>query len=331
MKFKPTPEHDALLREVGSSNKEKSLAAQRELAVALTLPLREGLMSGEIYNLVFSPVTIQGTSSAEFPLHWLAPGTEKDYVAYTIPKQGYIPRKQIEGDYVQVPTYRVGGSIDWALSYARDARWDIVGSAFRNLQAQFVKKLNDDGIHTVIAAAADRNIIVHDPNAGAGQFTKRVVSFAKIVMRRNGGGNSTSVNRGALTHILMSPEAEEDMRNWSIDQIDEVTRREIYVKDDGGLNRVFQVNLVTLDELGEAQEYQTYYLNELGGSLPSGDLEIAVGLDLSHDDSFYMPIKEDVQVFVDDNLHREQRAGYYAWWEGGFAALDNRRSILLSW
>jgi hypothetical protein len=41
-----------------------------------------------------------------------------------------------------------------------------------------------------------------------------------------------------------------------------------------------------------------------------------------------MPMKEQLQVFEDPMLHRQQRAGYYGWAELGFAVLDNRRVIL---
>jgi hypothetical protein len=150
----------------------------------------------------------------------------------------------------------------------------------------------------------------------------------KTVMRRNGGGNSASNNRGLLTDLYVSPESMEDIRSWGIDQVDEVTRREIYTAADGTLNRVFSINLHDLDELGEGQEYQLFYSNVLSGSLPTGKNEIIVGLDLRKRDSFIMPVREQVQVFEDDTLHRQKRAGFYGWAEQGFAVLDNRRVLL---
>ena len=191
--------------------------------------------------------------------------------------------------------------------------------------------MNDDGWHTLLAAGVDRNILVYDADASAGQFTKRLISLMKTVMRRNGGGNTGSLNRGRLTDAYLSPEALEDIRNWGIDQVDEVTRREIYLAGDDGaaITRVFGVNLHDMDEIGESQEYQVFFTDQLGGSLgPSSDVELVVGLDLSANDSFIMPIKQDIQIFEDDSLHRQQRAGFYGWAELGFAVLDNRRILL---
>ena len=196
------------------------------------------------------------------------------------------------------------------------------------LEGSFVKKMNDDGWHTLLAAGTDRNIVVYDTDAANNQFTKRLVSLMKTVMRRNAGGNSTSNNRGILTDLYVSPESMEDIRNWGIDQVDEITRREIYTAADGSINRVFGVNLHDLDELGVGQEYQLFYSNILNGTLPSGKSEVVVGLDQRKSDSFIMPVREEVQIFEDETLHRQKRAGFYGWAELGFAVLDNRRVLL---
>jgi len=196
------------------------------------------------------------------------------------------------------------------------------------LESSFVKKINDDGWHTLLAAAVDRNILVYDADAAVGQFTKRLVSLLKTVMRRNGGGNSVTAN-GRLTDMYLSPEAIEDIRNWGVDQLDEVSRREIYQSADNGapLTRLFGVNLHDLFEFGDNQEYQNYFTSDLGGSLAATDVELIIGLDQASSDSFVMPVKRQVEVFEDEALHRHQRQGYYGWAEIGFGVLDNRRVL----
>lgn len=328
-KFVPNEVTKQLLRDSGSSISAKAFAATRELAKALELPLRQAVLSGDITG-PFSPIRLEQGATAEFPLDAISPGTEKDFVAYTIPNHGYIPQRHVEGNFIVVPVYPVGAAIDWLLRYARDARWDIVGRMMEVMQAQFVKKFNDDAWHVIIAAGVDRNILVYDSDATAGQLTKRLVSLMKTTMRRNGGGNSTSLNRGKLTDLYISPESMEDLRNWGVDQVDEITRHEIYIAGDGDstVNRIFGVNLHDIDELGVGQEYQAFFTNDLSGSMGSSDVEIVVGLDESRNDSFVHPIREEVQIFTDENLHREMRAGLYGWAEGGWAVLDNRRVLV---
>lgn len=303
--------------------------AMAELALAVQLPLRQGILNGDITGGIFEPIQVEVNATTDFPLDFLAPGTEREHVAFTIPNHGYIPQRHVEGDFVHIPIYDVGNAIDWNLKYARDARWDVFSKASEVFRAGFVKKMNDDCWQTILTAGYDRNIIVFDSDAAAGQFTKRLISLMKTVMRRNGGGNSTSNNRGMLTDLYVSPEAMEDMRNWNVDEVDEVTRREIFTStNDNVMNRIFGVNLHDLDELGEGQEYNDYFDVDLGATLPSGDLEIIVGLDLSKNDSFMMPIKEEVSVYDDPVLHRQRRAGIYGWMSAGVGVLDNRRVLV---
>ena len=251
---RPDDQFIDLIKRSGSADKNEAVAAQRELAVALETPLRKGVLVGDVLDGIFEKIQMEPGSAAEFPLDLLAPGTEGDHVAYTNPGHGRIPERAVEGDYVMVPTYSVASSIDYLLRYAKEARWDVVGRAMQVLEAGFTKKMNDDGWHTLLAARVDRNVLVYDADASAGQFTKRIVSLMKTVMRRNAGGNRS-----------------------------------------------------------------------LG---PSSDKELVIGLDLSASDSFIMPIKQDIQIFEDEALHRHQRAGFYGWAEIGFAVLDNRRILL---
>ena len=332
MLTRPSDEFINLLVRSGNSDKSVALDAQREIAKALELPLRKGIMFGDVVTGIFEKMVLEPGSSPEFPLDLLAPGTERDYTAYTNPGHGRIPEKHVEGDYVMVNTYGITNSIDFLLRYAREARWDIVARAMQVLESGFVKKINDDGWHTVLAAAVDRNILVYDGDAAAGQFTKRLISLAKTVMLRNGGGNSVTAT-GRLTDLYSSPEAIEDVRNWGIDQLDEVSRREVYQSADSGapLTRIYGVNLNGLFEFGDGQEYQTVFTSDLGGSLgPNSDVELIVGLDLNARDSFVMPVKREVEIFEDEGLHRSQRQGYYGWAEIGFGVLDNRRVLAAS-
>jgi hypothetical protein len=332
MLTRPSNEFIELLKRSGNSDKSVALDAQREIAKALELPLRKGIMFGDVVTGIYEKMVLEPGASPEFPLDLLAPGTERDYTAYTNPGHGRIPEKHVEGDYVMVNTYGITNSIDFLLRYAREARWDIVARAMQVLEAGFVKKINDDGWHTILAAAVDRNILVYDADAAAGQFTKRLISLAKTVMLRNGGGNSVTAT-GRLTDFYLSPEAIEDVRNWGIDQLDDTSRREVYQSADGGapITRIFGINLNGLFEFGDGQEYQTFFTSDLGGSIgPNSDVELIVGLDLNARDSFVMPVKREVEIFEDEGLHRSQRQGYYGWAEIGFGVLDNRRVLAAS-
>lgn len=330
---KPTPEMVECLQRTGSNDKAEAMEAMHLLGQALQVPLRSALLDGDILGGIFKPELLDPSATPVYPLDLFQTAQEGDYVAYMIPSEGALPLRSVVGDEVTVQTYEVGNAIDWPLRYARTARWNIVARAMEVLEAGFVKKMNTDGWRVVIAAGAGRTDysggapLVYDSAATAGQFTKRLISLMKTTMTRLAGGNSATANRGRLTDIYLSPEALEDIREWDHDEVDDVTRHQIFNSNDAVLAQIYGVNLHVLDELGVGQEFQTYFAT-LGVDMGTDDEEIVVGLDLSHGDSFVMPIKLPLEIYEDDNLHRRRRAGYYGFQEHGFAALDGRRCLL---
>jgi hypothetical protein len=332
-RFNPPQELLDLIKRSSERTIEGALAAM-EFAKAIELPLRQGILYGENgVRRIYEPVKYGPSQTVEMPLDPLSPGSEDEFVAYVSPGVGSPGERRLEGDYVTIPTYPITDSMSWELRITREATWPVIARYLQILEAGFVRKLNNDGWYLLLTAAVERNLQVYDADATAGQFTKRLLSLGKVTMTRNGGGNASSIKQSALTDFFMSPEGSEDMRNWGVDQLDEVSRREIYVADDssGALSRVFGVNINVLREFGVGQEYQNFYLNQLGGTLESADVELAIGLDLKNKDSFVMPYKREVEIFHDDSLRRQGRDGYWGEGEFGFGCLDNRRVLSFSY
>lgn len=336
----PTTEQIELLRRTASADPAESKEAMRTLAQALQIPLRSALLNGDILAGIYTPEILDPSATAEYPIDFFTADNVDEYIAYVVPSEGAIPTRAIVGDTVTVGTFDIANSIDWPLKYARAARWNIVARAMEVMEAGFVRKMNTDGWQAIISAGAGRTDsaggapMVVDGNAAAGQFTKRLVSLMKTTMTRLSGGNSATQSRGQLTDIYLSPEALEDIRDWdsATEGVDDFTLREIFKAGDdpatGPLAGIYGVRLHSITELGVGQEFQTFF-DTLSLSMGASDEEIVVGLDLQENDSFVMPVKEQLSIFDDsDNLHRRRRQGFYAWQEHGFGVLDGRRVLL---
>jgi hypothetical protein len=331
--WKPTEQEKQLLRNCASADRNVAYAAQTDVAKALELPLRQGIQPGDIVGDIFEKIPADGLSTMEFPLHFVTPGTEAEMAAFTMPSFGAIPQKHVQGSYVNVPLYYIANSVDWDIRYSRNARWDVVSEAANVLQKGFVKKRNDDGWHTIMGAAYNRGITVADSDATAGLMSVRVISLAKVLMARNGGGNSSSVDNFKLTDLYVSIESEADMRSWKVDQVDEITRNQIFTSKDGVLNRIFNINIHALHEAGEGQEFNTY-MTALGATLPTVSsvqrLEWAFGLDLSRQRSFVNPIGEELTVVPDDSQRRSMQTGLFGTESLGWAVLDGRAVMAIA-
>ena len=92
---------------------------------------------------------------------------------------------------------------------------------------------------------------------------------------------------------------------------------------DGTIPSIAGVKLVDLDEFGAGQTHNDYYVEVKGSGIANSKLEVCIGADLTNP-SFVMPVRESLMVTNDPMLHREQKAGFYGWFEAGYAALDNR-------
>jgi hypothetical protein len=334
-----TPEAKDLLVSAGSNDKNVAMKAQAQIAkgIASALneytqavdgPIREGVLDGDIVSDIFVTEDFTETTDLRIPLDLLSPGTEKEHVAYVIPDHGKIPMRRVEADYIQLNTYSIGSSIDCTRRFLKHARYDVLRRMIEVLNMSFVKKNNDDGWQTIISAAKGRGIIAYDADAEAGAFTPKLISLMKTVVRRNGGGNSTSVGRRKLTDLYMSPEAFEDMSSWGLGLVSDDIRTQIQRSEEGAVRGMYGVNFHDLDELGVGQEYQLYYTSTLSGSLASSDEELVIGLDLTQPDKcFIHPVSQEIEITEDENLHRHGLVGFYGSMEGGWAVLDVRHVL----
>jgi len=326
--FTPNDRQKELLRMTASEKESEMMAARKALAQALEGAFRASVLADDTLDGIFERVPLAPGADSRFPLHFFAPGEEDERIAFVMPKEGAIPQRFIEGDELYVPTYVVANSIDWALRYSRDARWDVVQDALDVFRYGFVRRFNDDGWHTIIQAAVTNGRVV-DSAAATGVLTKKLITNLQIGIKRLIGGRLSKV-----TDIYLSPEALADIRNWADTEVDEQTRREIFVgPEPGGLPRIFTIMLHELQELGVGQPYQTYMTSATGANKSAwftSDEEFVIALDLQRRANypFKMPIREDVRIFDDPSLHRSARAGVYGWAEVGFTCLDARYALV---
>jgi len=328
-----------LLRAMASRDQRVASAARTAFAQELISPLRRGIFDADNLGDIYSPQVIPPGATASYPLDFVRPGDEDTYTAYTLAEQGRLPERRVEASEINVPTFKIGNSIDWDIKFMKEARWDVVKRALQVFEAGFVRKINSDGWRTILAAAADRGLVVEASGTAAftgsssclttapnpGEFTKELVSRLHTAMTRGAGGNG---NGGRLTDLYLSLEAMECVRAWDATRIDEFTRREIFTSADKGLAQIYGVIMHSMTEFGQDQEYDAFLETVLSLAKPGGTEQFCVGLDLSADDSFVMPIKEELEVYDDEALVRYQRMGIFGWMSHGFACLDNRRVLL---
>ena len=330
-----------------ASNEE----AMKAVAQALSTPILQLVRDASLARQLFAVEQLEPGAQASYPI-----ADDFEAPVFVLPKVGAVPQNYIElaGEEVYVPTFTIATSFDWALKYARDGRIDIAQRAMRNA-ARAIVDYEEESAWRVIAPAVTSAfpgkgllgprpapIVEISGSIASGFLSKELINQMMIRMKRN---------RRVLTDLYVSPEDMGDIREWSDSQVDEMTRREIWVG--AGVNSVFGVRLHEVHQLGATgryninsaasesgifriggsgkfNDYEPTDANEVdanGAVTTPGETQI-YGFDLTANDSLVMPIRSELQFWDDPSLHRSQKQGFYGWQEVGFAALDPRMMVM---
>lgn len=113
------------LQATAANDTDVRLAAQQAFAAELQMPIRQGVFDRDNLGGVYEKQVLAPGAQANYPLDFVKPGEEDDFIAFALPKQGRLPERHVEGDELWVPTFEIGNSIDWSLKYAKEARFDV--------------------------------------------------------------------------------------------------------------------------------------------------------------------------------------------------------------
>jgi hypothetical protein len=329
--YELTEQHTQLLRQCGSLNPTEALPAQAELTRAMAEEVYQtGVLDGDIVGGIFESVQLDDDAPAEFLLDLINPGTERDYIAFYLPDTGHVPERTVSMNKVLVPTIPVGNSINCPLKFLRQKRVDILGRMLEALEAGFVMRDNLDGFAVILAAGKANGTATVDPGSTAGTMTLPLVAKLKLKMRRATAGNGSSVNKHRLTDLFVSPEALEDIRVMTHDAADDTTRRALNSAESLDGFTYQGVTYHGVDELGEGQLFQNYWVNTLGVAMTGSKLEICIGLDRTPNGkrNFKNPKRRGLEMFEDPGLHRRQEFGWYAWKERGWSVLSSKPVVI---
>ena len=336
-----------LFKATASGNEE----ARKAVAAAISVPILQLVKDASVARQLFAVEVLEPGAQASYPI-----ADDFEAPVFILPKLGYVPQNYIEGpgEEVYVPIFTIGTSFDWSLKYARDGRIDIAQKAMRNA-ARAIVDYEEESAWRLLAPAstsdfAGKGLLKPRPapiveiagGQAAGFLSKELVNAMMVRMERN---------RRVLTDIWCAPEDLADIREWGESQVDDTTRREIYVS--AGTSVVYGVRLNKLHQLGATgryninsndsefgifrvggggsfNDYTPTHANKVdanGNLVTAGETQI-YGFDATANDSLVMPVKSELMFWDDPQLHRHQKQGFYGWEELGMAILDTRMLVM---
>ena len=357
IEFDRNDEQIALMQAVGSRNKTESLAAQEILANFVGPIIQQVLDQTATHKLIYKQFAYDFDDTPEIPLD-LFDGNEEgliDIWAQTM--AGGLATNLIHGmDNFRMTTFPLTSAVSLLKTYARKARLDVVSMALRRMAQEILVKQERNAWSPIFSALsnATTNSAQHILDAtAAGVFQlddlNRLWTKAKRLRRSFIQGTPTSVPAQGLTDIVCSPEIIEQIRSFAYQPMNtrgvpdstestavplpDNVRMDFFKKS--GIPSLFGVDIIELQELGINEAYTQLFdaLYTPGGgdvTFDSSTQDVVVGLDLSVDSFIQMNRRDgdtdsSVTVMVDDQfVTRQDKIGWFAEVETGFAVIDNK-------
>jgi hypothetical protein len=266
----------------------ESEEVRKAFAASLSIPVLKAIAPQTSVRDIFMVDELPAGSLAEYPIDM-----DDIETAVVMPRVGAIPQNIVVGDSLIVPTFEVANSVEWKLTFVRDARYNIVERALEKLAESFIRAEEKAGWDTIRGAIQASNTLTTTETT----LSKKLFNQLITEMRAVTGYNPNVV--------YVSPRRASNIRDWAPTTIDPVTQREIFVA--GGMGSIFNVEIRELRTLTDAEVF-LFDTSKLG----------------------VMPIRTRMTTFDKPDAINRLRAGVLAYEEIGFAVIDKKAMLYVN-
>lgn len=321
--IKRTEDHLALIKQMGSNNREEAYEAQAAVATLMGPVISEVINNAPSISNLFSTMIFGADDNPSIPLDLFHDITDEDYIqVYSQQVAGGLPYSQVfpAHNELKFSTYTLDSALAFDKKYAKKARLDVVGKTFTRM-AQEVLLKQERTAYNVLATA----LIKGDTTSGAkgdhiigstteNQFTlndfNRLITKSKRINASFSAGTPVGGTKVGVTDLLVSPEMVQELRSMAYNPVNtrsgsmttsgatslpapEELRAQLYSA--AGLPSFYGINIIEILELGIGQRFNTIFNTIVGlesatviGGGDSGTFdpaadEILIGIDRSRD------------------------------------------------
>jgi len=353
--IKRTEDQLALVRAMGSNNREEAYEAQAAVAELLGPVVTEVINNAVTVGNLFTTLTYQADDNPSLPLDLFHDITDEDYVqVYSQQVAGGLPYNQVfpAHNELKFSTYTLDSALAFDRKYAKKARVDVVSKTFTRMAQEVMLKQERTAFNVLASAlvagdslpasagdhiisAAGANLVLDDLN--------NLITKSKRINSSFVGGTPVGGSKAGVTDLLVSPEVVEDIRAMAYNPVNtrqatsgttsmaapEELRSQLYSA--AGLPSFYGINIVEVLEMGSGQRFNKIFDAVKGGvSFTEGSEQILIGVDRSRD-ALLRPVVLDegstgeLNVLVDDQFSvRQNKIGYYGKVEEGRVCIDDR-------
>jgi len=387
LKLKNTPEQVELIKAMGSKNQLVAREASEAFAAFLGPVIQRVLQQAATAGAIYTDAPFNQDEGASYPLDLYYNETNDGYVStWSQSVAGGLPTSQDVSaiQELKIATYRLDSAVSITKKYARQARLDVVSKLVERMSQEVLLKQETNAWAVALNALANAStssvtassVGITGLKAGshvisaASESTFQLADLNKLMTLNKrinqswAGGTPDAAYSNGITDLYVSPEIKEQIRAFAYQPMNtragstgsgSDTSTSIALPDSirtdvfnqAGMQEIYGVNIVELNELGIGQKYNTLFDEFDSGNIgPNGTSgahafsaaadEILVGVDNSKG-AFVRAIAQDSDTgdtFTtqpdDQFTQRNERIGFYGSLEEGRVCIDSRAIVGLT-
>ena len=289
--IKRTEDQLALVKAMGSNNRDEAYEAQAAVADLMGPVLNEVINNAQSIGNLFSTMTFGADDNPSIPLDLFYDITDEDFITvYSQQVAGGLPYSQVfpAHNELKFSTYTLDSAFAFDKKYVRKSRLDVVSKTFTRMAQEILLKQEKTAFNVLASALVRGDTKIGATAAAAGnhiigsttenQFTlndfNKLITRCKRISASFSGGTPVGGARVGVTDLMVSPEMVQELRAMayqpvntrsgavttsgatSIAATDEL-RAQLYSA--AGLPSFYGINIIEILELGVGQRFNKIF------------------------------------------------------------------------
>ena len=298
--IKRTEDQMALIRAMGSNNREEAYEAQAAVAELLGPVVSEVINNAPTIGNLYTTISYGEDDNPSLPLDLFHDITDEDYIeVYSQQVAGGLPYSQVfpAHNELKFSTYTLDSALAFDRKYVRKARLDVVSKTFTRMAQEVMLKQTTTAFNvlatalikgtgtgtaaggSIIGSTAENRFVLADFN--------NLITKSKRINSSFSGGTPVGGVKSGISDLLVSPEMVEELRAMAYNPINtaeapygsavkdslpapEALRQELF--SSAGLPSFYGINVMEINEMGVGQRF-----NKLFGAIVASQNAAVIG------------------------------------------------------
>ena len=286
--IKRTEDQLALVRAMGSNNREEAYEAQAAVADLLGPVVSEVINNAPTVGNLYTSLSYGEDDNPSLPLDLFHDITDEDYIqVYSQQVAGGLPYSQVfpAHNELKFSTYTLDSALAFDRKYVRKARLDVVSKTFTRMAQEVLLKQTKTAFNVlatalvkgqgtsatagsqIIGSTTENRFVLDDFN--------RLITKSKRINSSFNGGTPVGGVKSGITDLLVSPEMVEQLRSMAYNPVNtidadggtptgndgqvapDVLRQELFSA--AGLPSFYGINIMEINQMGINQTFNKLF------------------------------------------------------------------------